>query len=353
VHIALIAHSRHPIAEPFAGGLESMTWHLARALLRRGHEVTLFAAEGSEPVEGLHRLQVEPLRLSERAQRDPSMPALEMVQSHHAYLQVLRQLTRHPGIDLVHNNSLHYLPLVMAETVPAPMLTTLHTPPTPWLESALGVVRADGMRFAAVSEHTADSWGHLVDADVLPNGVDTDLWTPGPGGDDLVWSGRMVPEKAPHHAIEAARRAGMRLRLAGPVSDPGYFRSEVEPLLHDDVTYVGHLDRDELTALVGSSAAALVTPVWDEPYGLVAAEALACGTPVAGYARGGLPEVVGPHVGRLVAADDVAALAEALPEVVRLSRTAARRHALEHCSLDVMVERYLQVYALTALRDAA
>jgi glycosyltransferase involved in cell wall biosynthesis len=353
VHIALIAHSRHPIAEPFAGGLESMTWHLARALLRRGHEVTLFAAEGSEEVPGLRRLHVEPLELSDAARHDPSMPALEMIQAHHAYLQVVRHLARHPGIDLVHNNSLHYLPLVMAETMPAPMLTTLHTPPTPWLESALSVVRSDGLRFAAVSEHTAGAWSHLVDAHVVPNGVDTDLWVPGPGGTDLVWSGRMVPEKAPHHAIEAARRAGLGLRLAGPVSDEAYFRAEVEPLLHDDIRYVGHLGRRELTELVGSSAAALVTPAWDEPYGLVAAEALACGTPVAGYARGGLPEVVGHRVGRLVAGDDVAGLAAALPRVVTLSRKAARAHAVAHCSLDAMVEHYLGLYADTALRDAA
>lgn len=353
MHIALIAHSRHPISEPFAGGLESMTWHLAQALLERGHLITLFAAPGTEPHPGLNLLEVKPLHLSDAARRDPSMPDPEWVHIHHAYLQVVRYLSRHPEIDVVHNNSLHYLPLVMAATIGAPMLTTLHTPPTPWMESGVQLMEGGTGRFVAVSEHTARSWRHLVTADVVPNGVDTRAWVPGPGGGPLVWSGRMVPEKAPHLAIAAARLAGIPLALAGPISDPVYFATRVEPLLDDRTRYVGHLARAELSALLGGASAALVTPAWNEPYGLVAAEALACGTPVAGFARGGLPEVVPAAVGRLVRSGDVAALARVLPEVVTLSRAEAREAAVARCSLDAMVDRYLGLYAAMRLEDAA
>lgn len=353
MHIALIAHSRHPIRQPFAGGLESMTWHLTQSLLTRGHEVTLFAAPGTEPMPGLRLLEVRPLRLSEAALHDPSTPNPDWVHISHAYLQVVRYLSRHPEIDMVHNNSLHYLPLVLAATIGRPMLTTLHTPPTPWLESGVQLMEDDASSFVAVSRHTAASWSHLVTADVVPNGVDTDAWRPGPGGGPLLWSGRMVPEKAPHLAIQAVRRAGMELQLAGPVSDPRYFAAEVQPLLDDRIRYVGHLRRTELARLLGSASAALVTPVWDEPYGLVAAEALACGTPVAGFACGGLPEVVPAHVGRLVPPGDVAALARVLPEVVGLSRTLARQAAVERCSLDIMVERYLELYSAMSVQDAA
>lgn len=352
MHIALIAHSRHPIAEPFAGGVESLTWNLARALLDRGQRISLYAAPGTPALPGLRLLETAPLRLSAAAQQDASMPDPETIHVHHAYLQVVRLLAQSPDIDVVHNNSLHYLPLVMASTIPAPMLTTLHTPPTPWLESALHLSEHPHSRFAAVSAHTADAWGHLVRADVVRNGVDTELWAPGPGGQDLVWSGRIVPEKAPHLAIAAARRAGMGLRLAGPITDRRYFAERVEPLLDERVRYVGHLKRKALSSLVGSSAAALVTPSWEEPYGLVAAEALACGTPVAGFSRGGLPEVVG-RAGRLVPADDVVALADALPHVVGLSRSSVREHAVGHCSLTAMVDRYLDLYGSLAVRRAA
>ena len=131
----------------------------------------------------------------------------------------------------------------MAPMVSTPMLTTVHTAPTPWLESALLVTGGTGTRFAAVSQHTAAAWQHAVpDITVVPNGVDTHRWRLGPGGESLVWFGRITPEKAPHLAIAAARRAGRPLVLAGPVSDGDYFDRRILPELGDGVRYAGHLN---------------------------------------------------------------------------------------------------------------
>jgi glycosyltransferase involved in cell wall biosynthesis len=132
--------------------------------------------------------------------------------------------------------------------------------------------------------------------------------------------------------------------LAGPILDLDYFRAEVEPLLGPDATYAGHLAQDDLAALVGGSAVAVVTPAWDEPYGLVAAEALACGTPVAAYARGGLPEVLSPDTGRLAAGGDVDMLAAAITSALSLDRVQCRRHAEDELSLTRMVDRYEDLY---------
>ena len=100
-----------------------------------------------------------------------------------------------------------------------------------------------------------------------------------------------------------------------------------------------------LAALVGSSAAVLVTPVWDEPYGLVVAEAIACGTPVVAFARGGIPEVMPTSgLGALVQPHDVAALAAAIPGVLELDRAAVRDHAVRHLSRARMVSRYERIY---------
>jgi glycosyltransferase involved in cell wall biosynthesis len=350
VHVVILAASRHPIAEPFAGGLESLTWHLVHGLRRRGVRVTVFAGEGSDPALDAEVLTTRALRLSPAARADVSMPPEAWLLEHDAYLQVMMDLQRRTDVDVVHNNSLHHLPVAMARALPCPMVTTLHTPPTPWLEPAIAIAASARSgpvpHHVAVSAHTARAWSHVAAAEVVPNGVDVARWTPGPGGEALAWAGRMVPEKAPHVAVEMARATGRDLRLAGPVGDRAYFEARVLPVLGSGVEYLGHLTTRELTALFGSSAATLVTPAWDEPYGLVAAESLACGTPVVAVDRGGLGEVVDGETGVLVpaAADPAAAAPAAVTRAAALDRRACRARAVSACSVDRMVERYLEVY---------
>lgn len=344
MHVVILAAARHPLRQPFAGGLESLTWALVRGLRHRGVDVTVFAGPGSDPVLDARELKVTPLLLSDAARADVAMPPEPWLREHHAYLQVMLELSSRGDVDVIHNNSLHFVPISLAQACSAPMLTTLHTPPTPWLEPAISLMDQSRARFVAVSAHTAAQWRHVTAAEVVHNGVDTSTWTPGPGGTDLVWFGRLVPEKAPHEAIAIAAASGRRLRLAGPVGDRAYVHDVVEPLLGSGAEYVGHLGVRELRELVGASAATLVTPAWDEPYGLVAAESLGCGTPVVGYRRGGLGEFVVPGTGVLVAPGDVDAAAAALDEAVLLDRAGCRDHAVRHCSLDTMVDAYVERY---------
>jgi glycosyltransferase involved in cell wall biosynthesis len=353
-HVVVIADSRFPIREPFAGGMQSLTWHLVKGLRARGVDVTVFAGPGTDPDLGAHLLDVRPVDLSDAARRDVSMQPEEWLAQHHAYLDLMLALGRRHDVDVVHNNSLHYLPVAMAAALPSPMLTTLHTPPTPWLEPT--VARAGrGHHLVAVSRHTARAWRHgqATDLPVVPNGVDVHRWPMGPGGEDLVWTGRIAPEKGTHHAVEIARRAGRRLRIAGPIADPVYWRDAVRPRLGPRATYEGHLRQDDLAQLVGSSALCLVTPAWDEPYGLVAAEALACGTPVLAFERGGLPEVLARDCALLARAGDVGSAAALVPEAEALDRSAARRHAELHCSIEAMLTSYVDLYADLARGRAA
>ncbi len=350
LRIALIASNRFPIAQPFAGGLEAHVWHLTQGLIDAGHHVTLFAAEGSDTQLNCTEMPVRELHLSAAAISDPAMTARPFLDDHHAYLSLMMALANadHDRFDVIHNHSLHYLPIAQAPSLSIPMICTLHTPPTPWLESAVAITGGDNVRYVAVSRHTSAAWGALVpDIDVVPNGIDSGLWPFAPGGSALVWIGRITPEKGPHVAIEAARRAGRSLTLAGPVSNRRYFDTEVAPRLDENIRYAGHLPHRELATLVGGSAAALITPMWDEPYGLVVAEAMSCGTPVVSFARGGIPEIVDDACGRLIPPGDVDAMAAAIPEAESMDRATVRHCALTRCSAEAMLDRYLTIYYRT------
>ena len=354
MRICLIASSKYPVREPFHGGLEAHTAMLAENLIRRGHHVSVFAAPGSDPRLPVEELAVHTFEPSETARRDVhAMPDMWM-REHHAYLGLMMDLARTgpQRFDVIHNNSLHHLPVAMAELVGVPMVTTLHTPPVPWLESALVMARGTSS-FAAVSRHTADAWKHAVTAEVVLNGVDTDRWHAGPGGTRAVWTGRIVPEKAPHLAIRAAMRAGMPIDLAGPCQDEDYYAHEIRPLLGPHVRHLGHLATDELVGLVGRAAVAIVSPAWDEPYGLVAAEALACGTPVAAFRQGALAEIVTAESGALAAPGDVDSLAAAIVRAREADRRLVREHAVRHHSSERMVTAYEDVYRRMTLPVAA
>jgi glycosyltransferase involved in cell wall biosynthesis len=315
----------------------------------------VFAGPGSDPALDIKELTRQPWTVSPTARADVSMTADWWLQEHHAYLSLMLDLAR-ADYDVVHNNSLHYLPIAMATTLPMPVVTTLHTPPTPWLESAIRAPASCEVTFAAVSRFTAEAWTDVIpdiDVRVVMNGIDLDRWEPGPGGNHAVWFGRIVPEKAPHLAVHAARMAGIPLRVAGPILDRTYFQERLRPLLGGDVTYVGHLTSDELVGLVGASAVSIVTPDWDEPYGLVVAESMACGTPVAAIARGAIPELLDLGSGRAARAGDIEALAAAISDASTLDRASVRRRAVEHCSVDAMLTRYERLYDQLTARSVA
>jgi glycosyltransferase involved in cell wall biosynthesis len=345
LRICIIASSRFPVREPFAGGLEAHTHVLATELVRRGHEVTLFAGEGSDPNLPVTTLAVEEFECSAAARADVAAPPARWMAEHYAYLALMLELTRSGAsrFDVIHNNTLHHLPVAMAAAVPVPMVTTLHTPPIPWLESAVSFA-PERSRFAAVSDCTSRAWDHAVESTTILNGVDTDLWHRGPGGSTAVWTGRIVPEKGPHLAIDAARSAGVPIVLAGPVMDRSYFDAQVTPRLGPGAEYLGHLSQAELDDVVGRAGVAVVTPEWDEPYGLVAAESMACGTPVAAFARGALPELVDDTTGRLASPGDVAALGDAIRAAARLDRDTVRRAAERRFCKQRMVDEYEHLY---------
>ena len=251
MRIGVIAHLKYPISGPYAGGLEMHTAMLVRGLRARGHDVTLFATEQSNPS-----------LLGEAISRQTAMDELGTAEisdvvffrEHHAYLDLMMRL-RSASFDIVHNNSLHYLPVSMAGCLPMPMVTTLHTPPFGWLESGIRVSAASNDGFVAVSNAIARGWSSIVPhAHVIHNGIDLNnfQFVADPDPDDyLIWFGRIVPEKGLACAIDAACATDSSLVIAGPISDRDYFDTFIWPRLNDRIRYAGHLDHLTLARLVG------------------------------------------------------------------------------------------------------
>ena len=347
--IAIIAGLRFGTSEPFAGGLEHHTDVLASTLVRLGHSVTVFAGTGEvvdDPrrLYSLESLVDRTIELSDLARSDVSMPPERFMIEHDAYLDLADRISDR-SFDVVHNNSLHYLPVL--GDARHRIVHTLHTPPTPWLESAHRIGRQrrrDHTRTVSVSHDNAQRWDGVVDH-VIHNGIDVDTWAYGDGGEGYAfWSGRVVPEKGLHLAIEAARRAEMRLLIAGPAHDREYFERSIVPELGPDCVYLGHCMTADIAERLAGAAVAVVSPCWDEPFGLVVAEALACGTPVAAFARGAIPELLDDEIGATAPADDVDALAAAMVVARELDRERCREVACDRFTSTTMALRYESVY---------
>lgn len=363
LRIVVVAPLRFPIRPPHAGGLEAAVWAEIDMLRRRGHDVTVIGPAGSDFVDesGPFALPALSWPAGADAHDDVWPLSYESVVAP-ALGRALDEVVRHADrYDVISNHCLHPLPLRRAPQLRAvglPTVTTLHTPVDPAFVTAHRAAAGGGSRFLSVSEHIRREWDAAgVPSTLLPNGVDAAAWPAGPGGEGIVWFGRLVPEKAPHVAIAVARRLGRHLTIAGRVGNRGYVESVVAPLLGDDVTLAGVLGPEALARLVGRSGVALATPAWAEPFGLVAPEALLCGTPVVGFAVGGVPEIATGTLGmRLVAADDVEAMAAEARGLLAHSgdpafRRAVRAGAVARFSLAVRITRLEDLFVELAARD--
>ncbi|MBE8526380.1 glycosyltransferase [Amycolatopsis sp. H6(2020)] len=373
--ILVLAGFRYPLAQPHQGGLESHVWSLVRQLRARGHRVLLGAPEGSDFLDpDIPELTWPRFAWPEgHARTDASLPEPVRRLQDEALDRTLDWLREHPeAVDVVHHHALCARAHERVGQLPAPLVSTLHTPPLPELVEPIRRAAGRGAgphgpeSLIAVSEHTAEEWrAHGIPARTVPNGVDTSAWTLGAGGDRLCWFGRIVPEKAPYLAILAAERLGLGLDVAGPIGDPRYAAELARLGEGRDVRWHGALRQAELADLVGSSLCTLVTPVWDEPFGQVVPESLACGTPVVAVRRGGLGETFDRTEGvRLVApAEDeerlltrlvrevrVIAAAHRDPEERTRLRALAREEAVRRFSFERTVDALERVYR-RALRD--
>jgi glycosyltransferase involved in cell wall biosynthesis len=362
--IAIMAPLVTAIREPQRGGSQAFVSDLARGLDGRGHDVHVYAAAGSK-IPGVEVIDtgIDPGSLAGTLYRaagpsaagpgDGASAATAAAAAESAFTTAyLAMQAIH--YDVIHNHAFDAPAVRLATALHAPVVHTLHLPPDKAVSVALRQVARGGRppAVAAVSGFQASAWRRVIAVDaVLPPYPPTGVipWS-GAAGHGAVFAGRLSPEKGTAEAIDIARAAGVPIDVYGDVYDPRYSREQIDPRRSwPGVTVHQGVPRASLWEAMTQAAVVLSPARWDEPFGMAAAEAQACGTPVVAFRRGGLSEVIMDGVtGFLVPPDDVAAAAEAVSKVAGLSRPGCRQHAEDQLDLELSLNAHERLYQRVA-----
>jgi glycosyltransferase involved in cell wall biosynthesis len=341
VRIALVAPPWFAVPPRAHGGVELLLAVLAQALREAGDEVVLYSIGTSSP--GVECRWLYPDE-QEALLGTPQRVAIECAHALFAYTDIARD-----RFDVVHDHSGYAGASIAALGAPAPVLCTPHKPMNEASRRVYAIAdESPRVFFSAISDHQRSQMDGLKVVATIYNAIALRSYPLVRDKEDyLVDITRICPEKAPHRAIEIARLAGLPLRLAGRIEKTPegwrYFAERIEPQLGQEIQYLGEVGFAEKVELL-ARARALVFPVeWPEPFGLVVAEALACGTPVIASPRGGIPEIVRDGVEGFLA-DDVPALASAIARLDAIDPDACRSRIEKRFSPDVMAAGYQQAY---------
>ena len=334
-HVAPVATSIPP---PKSGSVQTMTHLLTEGLVRRGHDVTLFAPGDSTTSARLHALDPKGYW------NDQEMWPWELYEM----MNVAAAVERAGQFDLIHYEVGAYpIALPFTRLSPVPIVQTLHHNPS--RSSVVLWSRYPEAPFVAISREQASHLEGLNVAGIVLHSVDTDRFLFREQPDDyLLFLGRFTAGKGVLQAIEVARRTGMRLLLAA--EEVAYYREQVAPLVDgEQIVYVGEAGFDTKVALYGGARALLYPVQLAEPFGLVLAEAMACGAPVAAFDCGAVSEIVDQHETGVVF-KDTDAMVHGLDQVLSLDRRRVRARAVARFGVDRMVDEYVTVYQ--AILDA-
>ncbi len=312
------------------GPWEQFASLLTDGLVAAGHHVTLFATTDSITTAALHA--TAPTGWSEDETIDPKVAEC---------LHIASVFERAAEFDVIHNG-FDFLPLTYSALVATPVVTTIHGFSS---ERIVPVYERYDSTTTYVSISDADRHPNLTYAATIHHGINTGAFATHPEpGEHLLFFGRIHPDKGTADAIEVARRCGRRLDIAGIVQDERYFRDQVAPHIDGDrVRYLGAVDAAGRGEVLGGAHALLHLIDFDEPFGYSVAEAMACGTPVIANARGSMSELITHGVtGALVT--DIDSAVTAVAAVADLDRSRIAVIAEERFAVEVMVEKYVDVY---------
>ena len=346
LRIAQVAPLWFTIPPKGYGGIERIVAMLTEELMQRGHEITLFASPGSTTSARL--ISVFDKSLSE-ANIPWSNPIWNLRNLSRAF-----EMAEDGEFDIVHCH-LDLWGLFFQGIVRTPMLHTMHNP---LYRTNADATKDDRLRLFNEEAHRTNivfisesarknSMVEFPKGRVIYNGINLGHFRFNKnGGDNFIWIARMNKHKGVENAIEAAEKLGEKLLLAGRI-DPTqkeYFEKIIKPHLNQNIRYVGELSDNELSDFYGQAKALLYPIEWEEPFGLVVAEAMACGTPVIAYRRGSMEELIKDGKTGFVVESNIEALTEAMKKINTIDRVAVRKHVEEKFSKERMTDDYEKTY---------
>jgi len=336
MRIAQVAPLWERVPPPAYGGIELVVGLLTDELVRRGHEVTLFASGDSISLAKLESVHHQALRLDSNVRE---YGIYEMLQMSRVYEQASE-------FDIIHSH-MGCVALPYGNLVKTPTVHTLHGIFTPDNEKMF--THARRQPYVSISDAQREPRLDLNCVATVYNGIDLSTYDFYPEPQDppyLAFLGRISPEKGTHLAIEIAKRSGWRLKMAGKVDvvDVDYYEQQIKPHIDGkQIEYLGETDHEQKSALIGGAVATLFPITWREPFGLVMIESMAAGTPVIAMALGSTTEVIA-HGKTGFLCNNVDEFVEAIDQVAQLNRNDCREHVSKHFSVQKMTAGYEAVY---------
>jgi glycosyltransferase involved in cell wall biosynthesis len=342
--IAQVAPLWERVPPPAYGGIELVVGLLTDELVRRGHDVTLFATGDSVSSAKLESVHPRALRLD--SGKDYSV--YESLQLSHVYQQA-------SAFDVIHSH-MGFAALPFSKLVKIPTVHTLHNTFT--VDNSKLYLHAKEQPYISISKSQVEFESHLNCVATVYNAIDVNQHKFFQDADEsayLAFLGRLSPEKGPHHAIAIAKRTGIPLKMAGKVDsvDMEYFERDIKPHIDGEfIQYLGEADHTQKNQLMGRAIATLFPITWREPFGLVMIESMAAGTPVIAMRMGSTPEIINHGVSGYLC-NSVDECVESVQKIGSIDRQACRDHVATNFSVARMTDGYEAVYRQVATTVAS
>ncbi len=324
---------------------------ISEGLVARGHDVDFYAPEGTELNVPVKSLGLRPLDINRRqfmaflGARNETIHKLHYLWDQYLASEMFK-VAQAGGYDVLYFHHPDKALSLAKFCQDIPVVYTIHDPLNKENLEIYDMFSSPNQHFVSISDAQRKPAPNLPYIGTVYNGVDTKQFAFNEKPDDYILvTGRIVPQKGIAEAIKVAQLTGERLKIIGQVypDSEKYFNEQIKPHLNDKIEYLGYKERDQMAPYYQNAKCMLMPIQWEEPFGMVMIEAMSCGTPVIGFPRGSVPEVIADGESGFVV-NSIEEMADAVRKIDTIDRAACRKRVMEKFSNEKMVEGYEAVF---------